>query len=457
MHKHSYAELREAYRSGASSPVRVTESALAHAEQVQERLNAFALIDHERALALAAASELRWERGEPLSPLDGMPITVKEFAAVEGWPTRRGSVVTSADPALHSAPFVERLLKAGAVVLGKTRAPEFNWKGVTDSPGYGVTRNPLNPDLTPGGSSGGCSAAVAAGVVRVSLGSDAGGSVRIPAAFTGTLALKPTFGRIPLAPPPSAFFNVVNTGPIAASVGDLAEVMQVVNGPNPGDWTSIGLREIAFNQIASAKGLRLGLLADSRWGEVDPVVKQGMAEVVDVFRGAGFELSSVDFDVRRASEVGAFFYRLGCRAAVQAVPHALHEKLDPALLQFIEPVENVRYEEVLKMQQARDALAGELHNLFSSVDVLVLPTMPILPFKAGRETPRGSDSEDWMSWNPFTPAFNLAQTPALSFPLWPKDAAMPMSVQLVAGRGYDDVVIALAAWLEQQRPITLRT
>lgn len=456
MHRQSYSALREAYRARSLSPVSVVESALAHAEQVQERLNAFALIDHERALSLAAASEQRWTRGETLGPLDGMPITVKEFAAVEGWPTLRGSLVTPTDPVPQSAVFVDRLLKAGAVLLGKTRAPEFNWKGVTDSPGFGVTRNPLDPELTPGGSSGGCSAAVAAGVVRVSLGSDAGGSVRIPAAFTGTVALKPTFGRIPLVPPPSAFFNVVHTGPIAASVSELMEVMQVVSGPHAGDWSSVGMRAVTFAGTPRAEGLRIGLLSNFRWKDSDPVVLQGMKEVTDLLIAEGLEVKSVDFDVQRASDVGALFYSLGCRSAVRAVPEARRAQLDPALLQFVEPFNDAGLDDLMKMQQARDALAAELHSLFDEIDVLMLPTMPILPFEAGRDTPKGWHSGNWMSWNPFTPAFNLAQVPAVSFPVWPEGASLPMGVQFVGAKGFDEVVLALAAWLEQRRPITLR-
>ncbi|MCJ0766165.1 amidase family protein [Variovorax terrae] len=455
MHRQPYSELRAAYRAGSLSPVGVAVSALAHAEQVQERLNAFALIDHERALSLASASERRWMSGSPLSPLDGMPITVKEFAAVKGWATRRGSLVTSADPVALSAVFVERLLSSGAVLLGKTRAPEFNWKGVTDSPGYGITRNPLNPNLTPGGSSGGCSAAVGAGVVRVSLGSDAGGSVRIPAAFTGTVALKPTFGRIPLTPPPSAFFSVVHTGPIGASVADLADVMQVVSGPHAGDWSSIGLREVAFNAIPRAAGLRIGLLSEARWEGSDPVVLQGMEEVAALIAAAGFSLKTVDFNVQRASQVGAFFYSLGCCAAVQAVPDALRSQLDQALLRFVDPLKDACVDDVLKMQQARDVLAGELHGLFNHIDVLMLPTLPILPFEAGRNSPREWHSDDWMTWNPFTPAFNLTQAPAVSYPIWPQGAALPMGVQLVGARGNDEIVLAMTAWLEQLRPITL--
>lgn len=457
MHRQPHDALRAAFQTGSLSPVSVAQSALAHAEQVQARFNAFALIDHERALALAAASEQRWKRSEPLSPLDGIPMTVKEFAAVAGWPSRRGSLVSSADPVAHSAVFVDRLLKAGVVLLGKTRAPEFNWKGVTDSPGYGVTRNPLDPSLTPGGSSGGCSTVVAAGVVRVSFGSDAGGSVRIPAAFTGTVALKPTYGRIPLVPPPSAFFHVVNAGPIAASVTELAQAMQVVSGPHAGDWSSVGLRSVDFDDIPPAENLRIGVLMAARWNNCDAVVQQGMQEVLGLLTAAQFKLQQVDFDVRRASQVGAFFYIQGCRAAVKSIAQAQRSQLDPALLEFVAPLKPIDTDELMSMQQARDTLAAQLHLLFDEIDVLILPTAPILPFEAGLNTPRDWPSSDWMSWNPFTPAFNLTQTPALSFPVWPKGARLPMGLQLVAARGYDEHVLSLARWLEQQRPIVVQS
>ncbi len=455
MHRQSYSALRSAYRDGSISPVAVTRSALDHAAEVDVRLNAFALIDRERALNAARESERRWLAGTPLSPLDGMPMTVKEFAAVQGWPTRRGSLVTAPDAAAQSAVFVDRLLRAGAVLLGKTRAPEFNWKGVTDSPGYGITRNPLDPALTPGGSSGGCSAVVAAGVVRVSMGSDAGGSVRIPAAFTGTIGLKPTYGRIPLAPLPSAFCNVVHVGPIAASVADLTDVMRVVSGPYAGDWTSVGLRELCFEGARSAQGLRIGVLDPDRWRGSDPAVRQGMRETEALLAQAGFALRTVDADIQRASQAGAFFYTVGCRSAVAAVPENRRHEIDPGLLRFVEPLRSVAADEMLAMQQERDAMAGALHGLFDEADVLLLPTMPILPFEAGRNTPPGWDSDDWMSWNPYTPAFNLAHMPALSFPMWPQGASLPMGVQLVAAKGRDDLVLALAAWLEQRRPVRL--
>jgi aspartyl-tRNA(Asn)/glutamyl-tRNA(Gln) amidotransferase subunit A len=453
VHRQPHEALRAAYGAGTLSPVAVMQSALQHAELVDKQLNAFALIDHERALALAAASERRWQASTPLGLLDGMPFTVKEFAAVQGWPSRRGSLVSAAQPAVQNAVFVERLVADGAILFAKTRAPEFNWKGVTDSPGFGITRNPIDPLLTPGGSSGGCAAAVAAGVVRVSIGSDAGGSVRIPAAFTGTLALKPTFGRIPLVPPPSAYFNVVHVGPIGASVAELSTVMRVLSGPHARDGSSLGICELFSGAIPSASDLRIGLLSPHRWDDSDEVVKRGMDEVLDVLTKGGFAVTTVDFDVRRATRTGAFFYTLGCLAAVDAISKDLRQRMDPTLHQFVQSMRGVQLGELQRMQQVRDELTGELHGLFDSIDVLLLPTMPIVAFEAGRNTPRDWPDNDWMSWNPFTPAFNLTHSPALSFPIWPSGSALPMGVQFVASKGKDELLLALAAWLERERPI----
>ncbi len=457
LHQQSFDSLRALYRSGELSPVEVADSALRHAQAVNESLNALAVLDRDRALRAAEQSQTRWRSGTPFGPLDGMPVTVKEFAAVEGWATRRGSAVTSGEPAAASTMFVQRLLRAGMTPLGKTRAPEFNWKGVTDSPAFGITRNPWDTRLTPGGSSGGCSAAVSAGIVRVSLGSDAGGSVRIPAAFTGLIGLKPSFGRIPASPLPSAFSQVVHTGPIAASMRDLAEVMQAVAGPSGRDWTSFTgtLRDDVQALSDSATGLRIGVLDAGRWSSSCETVRRGMAEVQALIEGAGFVMKTVDFDVAAASAAGEVFYRVGCEAAVRAVAVADHGRLDPALLAFVKSVQGMTLADYLEACRVRDLHANALTTLFDEVDVLMLPTLPILPFEAGRLTPAGWPSDDWMSWNPFTPAFNIAQVPALAYPVWPEGSALPASVQLVAPRYRDDRLITLGAWLEQRLPVRL--
>ncbi len=457
LHQQSFQDLRELYRSGELSPVEVASSALNHAENINKSLNAFAVLDRKRALRAAEQSQTRWRSGAPLGPLDGMPVTIKEFASVEGWSTRRGSALTSGEPAAASTMFVDRLLRAGMTPLGKTRAPEFNWKGVTDSPAFGITRNPWNAMLTPGGSSGGCAAAVASGIVRVSMGSDAGGSVRIPAAFTGLIGLKPSFGRIPANPLPSAFSQVVHTGPIAANMRDLAEVMQAASGPSGQDWTSFtgAMMDDVEALSGSAKALRVGVLDASRWSSSSAEVQRGMAETVALIESAGFDMRTVDFDVAEASSTAAIFYRVGCEAAVRNVQVADRSRLDPGLLAFVASIEALTLADYLEACRARDRHANTLTALFDHVDVLMLPTVPILPFKAGCLTPEGWPSDDWMSWNSFTPAFNISQVPALTFPVWPEGSELPVGIQFVAPRYRDDRLMTLGAWLEQRIPVRL--
>src|SRR5580765_4302895 len=193
----SAAELLDGYRAKRISPVEVTRAALQRIAALDPVLNAFCFVAPD-ALAAAQASEARWMKGAPLGPLDGVPVSIKDLLLTRGWPTLRGSkTVDPAGPWTDDAPAVARLRDSGAVLLGKTTMPEFGWKGVTDSPLTGITRNPWNPAKTPGGSSGGGAAAVAAGMCPLTLGTDGGGSIRIPCAFTGLVGLKPSFGRVP--------------------------------------------------------------------------------------------------------------------------------------------------------------------------------------------------------------------------------------------------------------------
>ncbi len=453
IHQASFAQLRQKFESQDLSPMEVVESALSHAEAVNPELNAFALLDRDRAYEAARQSEERWRAGKPLSAIDGMPVTIKEFAAVRGWPSRKGSVTTSDSPVAASTVFVQRIEDAGGVLIGKTRAPEFNWKGVTDSPGFGVTRNPWDVSRTPGGSSGGCAAAVAAGVVRVSMGSDAGGSVRIPAAFTGTVALKPTFGRIPLHPFPAVFNHLPHVGPIAASVDDLASMMDVVAGPSHLDWTSVGIA--THSPTGQTSKLRIGVLGAAHWKSSEPPVKDGMREVLDLISDSGFELQEVEFGVGGASEIGAFLYRQGCLAALRAIDAKDHHRLDPGFVKFALSVADTSTQTLLNYLHQRDAYASQLSEIFGEIDVLILPTMPTVAFEAGRNVPPDWPSDDWMSWNPFTPAFNATKVPALSYPIVPKGSSLPIGVQFVAAHAREDQLLTMARWLEGLRPIKL--
>ncbi|MDN5804293.1 MAG: amidase, partial [Microlunatus sp.] len=202
-------------------------------------VNAFVLVDAEGARRSARSSETRWQAGRPLSPADGVPTSVKDLFLTRGWPTLRGSWLVDADgPWPQDAPAVARLREAGAVLLGKTTTPEFGWKAVTDSARFGPTGNPWDPRLTAGGSSGGSAAAVALGMGSWSIGTDGGGSVRIPAASTGTVALKPTYGLVPHYPP-SPFGTLAHAGPMTTTGADAALLLDLLTGFDARDWSAL--------------------------------------------------------------------------------------------------------------------------------------------------------------------------------------------------------------------------
>lgn len=232
----SACELSAGYRSGSLSPMAATDAALAAITAQDAALNAFRLFDAGAARAAAAESERRWQANSPLSPLDGVPVSIKDLILTRGWPTLRGSKLVDPQQAWEEdAPGVARLREAGAVLLGKTNTAEFGWKGATDSPLAGITRNPWNLKLTPGGSSGGAPALLSAGMGTLALCTDGGGSIRNPAGFTNLCGLKPSFGRVP-AYPPNPIGTLTNVGSMARSVGDLALMLNVISRPDARDW-----------------------------------------------------------------------------------------------------------------------------------------------------------------------------------------------------------------------------
>src|SRR5580700_3102509 len=239
LHEMTAVELSEAFRSGEASPVEAAEACLGRIDALDSAINAFCLVDHEETIAQADASEARWQDGAPLSALDGVPVAIKDLLLTKGWATRRGSLtVDHHGPWTEDAPSVARLREAGAVLVGKTTTPEFGWKGSTDSPLTGITRNPWNKAKTPGGSSGGSSAALAARFTPLAMGTDGGGSIRIPASLSGVYGLKPSFGRVP-AYPLSPFGTVAHLGPHTMSVQDAALMLTVLAQPDARDWTSL--------------------------------------------------------------------------------------------------------------------------------------------------------------------------------------------------------------------------
>src|SRR3954468_19077825 len=270
----SAAALVSAYRERRLSPVEVAEATLARIAARDGELNAFCLVDGERALAQARESEARWAAGAPAGLLDGVPVAVKDILLTRGWPTLRGSkTIAPAGPWEDDAPTVTALRCHGAVIPGKTTTPEFGWKGVTDSPLTGVTRNPWDPARTPGGSSGGSAAALAAGMVPLALGTDGGGSIRIPCGFCGLPGIKPTYGRVP-AWPASPFGVLAHVGPMARTVRDVALLLDVLTEPDLRDWTALEPEATTYRDGlgGGVEGLRIAFSPALGHASVDPEV-----------------------------------------------------------------------------------------------------------------------------------------------------------------------------------------
>lgn len=446
------------FERGELSPVELTQDCLARIGRHNPTVNALCHVDHDGALAAARASEARWQRNDPMGPLDGVPSTIKDLTFTAGMPTRKGSTTTVAmDFAKASweidAPFTAHMRAAGAVLLGKTTTPEFGWKGVTDNPLYGITRNPWNPELTAGGSSGGAGAAAALNLGLLHQGSDAGGSIRIPCAFTGTFGIKPTFGWIPQWPA-SAMTTLSHLGPMTRTAADSALMLSVIARPDvrdglagpscPLDW----LKEAP----TSLAGMRIAYSRDLGYVSVAPDILRAVDAAVDQLKALGAEVTEIDPGFSSPKTTFDTLWHAGASRLLDGLDAQQIESLDPGLRAIAEHGKTLSLTDYLIAGEERAALTARMAAFHQTYDLLVTPTLPLSAFAAGHDTPPGSDYVDWVDWTPFSYPFNLTQQPAASMPCGLDDNGLPVGLHLVGPRYRDDRVMAVARLLETRLP-----
>ncbi len=446
-------ELVAGYRTGALSPVEVTRAVLDALQALDPQVGAYLLVDAEAALAQAERSHRRWRRGEPAGPADGVPTAVKDLLLTRGWPTRRGStLLAGAGPDTEDAPAVARLRHSGAVLIGKTTTPEFGWKGVTDSAGWGATGNPWQPSRTSGGSSGGSAAAVAMGTATWALGTDGGGSVRIPAGFTGTVGLKPTYGLVP-AYPASPFGTLAHVGPMTRSARDAALMLDVITGPDARDWSAgpapsgsflAGLEQgvhglrIALSTDLGLTGNDLGLHGN------DPEVTEAVQQAALVLQAAGATVEPADPGFEDPVAAFDVLWSAGAAKVLQAFGEPLPELVDPGLRRCVQRGRSLSASAYLDATAVRMDLGRRMGSFHERYDLLLTPTLPIPAFPAGQDVPDGWPAPEWTSWTPYTYPFNLTQQPAVSVPCGFTRDGLPIGLQIVGPRHADALVLRAA-------------
>jgi len=453
----SATELLALYRRKKLSPVEVTKAVYERIDALNPVLNAFCVLDFDSSLGDAKASERRWRQGAPLGLLDGVPVSIKDLLLTKGWPTLRGSkTVNPKGPWNADAPCTARLREHGAVILGKTTTPEFGWKGVTDSPLTGITRNPWNPKLTPGGSSGGGAAAVAAGMGPLTVGTDGGGSIRIPCSFTGLFGLKPSFGRVP-AWPLSPMGTVAHVGPMTRTVEDAALLLNVLSLPDRRDWHALpwDARDYRVGLEDGVRGLRIAYSEDLGYAQVEPEIRKIVGNAVKTFLQLGAAVEARDPGFENCGPLFAAHWFPGAAAIVRNTEARKRALMDKGLLETARQGEKVTTAQYLAAVQERGALGEHMNAFHEKWDLLVTPTLPLAAFTAGVEVSDLLKQKRWTDWSPFSYPFNLTQQPAATIPCGLTRKGLPVGLHIVGPRYADALVLRAARAFESAHPIPL--
>ncbi|MFN4312169.1 MAG: amidase [Ferrovibrio sp.] len=451
LHDLTAHDLWMGYRTGRLSPVEATRAALKRIALWEPKINAMYIIDEAGALAQARASEQRWRKGAALSPLDGVPITLKENIASKGVPTPVGTAAAILAPSAVDAPPAARVREAGCVILGKTTMPDFGMLASGVSSLHGTTRNPWNLKRNTAGSSSGAGAAIAAGYGPLALGTDIGGSVRLPAAYNGIFALKPSLGRIPIHPP---YLGRV-TGPMTRTVMDSALLMNHLTRPDGRDYMSLPYEDLDYPKLldGEVKGLKIGLLLDAGLGiPVQPAVKDAVQRAARLFEAAGAIIEPVKPFMTQAMADGLnTFFQSRAYADFAAMPPERQARVLPYIATWCRAAAGYTAVDVMRALGQVFSLREATIAATLPYDYVLTPTSPITAYDAEEAAP-GNDPQFKSEHIRFTAPFNQSEQPASSICAGYDAEGLPIGLQIV-GRRFDDAgVLRLSRIYEQMRP-----
>jgi aspartyl-tRNA(Asn)/glutamyl-tRNA(Gln) amidotransferase subunit A len=450
----SAIELARLVATKAVSPVELTRRALDRAAATQATLNAFFLLMEDEAMAAAREAEAAVMRGDALGALHGLPFSAKDLMAVKGQRYASGSRAMADNVAEVDAPAVERAKAAGAILVGKTTTSEFGCKPVGDSPLTGITRHPWDLSKTPGGSSAGAAASVAAGITPLALGTDGGGSVRIPCSLTGLAGIKGQFGRVAVWPT-SATPTLAHVGPIARSIEDAALMFSVVAGYDPRDPFSVAgpVPDVIGAVGRGVEGLRVAWSPTFGYARPDPEVVAVAEAAARRLAEAGAIVEEVErvFDADPEDLWMAEFYA-GVGTRLRTVVETKRELLDPAVAVVLKAALAQEMRDYYDTVFRRYALRDQMRRFFERYDVLLSPTLPKASVPAGVDLPEGLTDRTLVSWVFYTYPFNLTGQPAASVRAGLASDGMPVGIQIVGRALGEDDVVAVSAAIERARP-----
>ncbi len=453
----SARELATLIASKEISPLEVMEHTLQRIEQVNPKLNAFVALDADRAMDEAKAlTDLIARKGAP-GPLAGIPLGVKDLEDVKGMVTSFGSVPFKNNIATEDSVQVARLREAGAIVVGKTNTPEFGSTGFTKNRLFGVTRNPWNLEKTPGGSSGGSAAAVVAGMVPLATGSDGGGSVRIPASYTGCYGLKTSAGRIPLGPVPMLYMSPIAVlGPLTRTVEDAAMLLDCVAGYHPAAPDSLPRPEYSYLDTLDnlPKGLTIAFSPTLGYATVQHDVMASVEKAADAFKEMGHTVVLLEEAIPNVVNAWSKLFSLNIYGTLSENIDKYGPEMGRALVYSLEETRKLTLADLVEAQKIRTEQNQVLWNLFDRFDLLLTPTMPTEAFAAGGPPPSEIDGRPIhiLDVVAFTYPFNLSGHPAASVPAGFTESGMPTGLQIVGPRLRDDLVLQASRAYERVRP-----